>query len=54
MSDLEQFKAFTIEKYIASGGKSKKIIKKIAACENMKELLKVRSKIGMIRWNNKE
>lgn len=53
MDELEHFKAFTIEKYVASGGKSKSILKKIAACNSMKELLKIRSKIGMLRWNNK-
>ena len=53
VEELEQFKAFTIEKYITSGGKSKSILKKLAACSSMKELLKIRSKIGMFRWNNK-
>lgn len=54
MESLDHFKAFTIEKYIAGGGKSKRFIKKIAECTSMKELLRIRRTLKMVEWNNQK
>lgn len=54
MADLEHFKAFTIEKYMAGGGKSKRFIKKIAECTSMKELLRIRKTLKMVEWDNQK
>lgn len=51
---LNHFKAFTIEKYMAKGGKSKRFIKKIAECTTMKELLKIRKTLKMVEWDNQK
>ena len=53
MAELDNLIAFTIEKYTAKGGKSKSILRKIAACKTVKELLKLRAKLGMVKWENK-
>lgn len=53
MAELDELIAFTIEKYVAKGGKKKSVLKKIAECKTMKELLKLRSKLGMVKWENK-
>jgi hypothetical protein len=53
MAELDELIAFTIEKYTEKGGKSKSVLKKIAACRTIKDLLKMRSKLGMMRWENK-
>lgn len=53
MAELDELIAFTIEKYTAKGGKRKSVLKKIASCKTIKELLKLRSKLGMVKWENK-
>ena len=53
MAELDELIAFTIEKYTAKGGKKKSVLKKIAECKTIKELLKLRCKLGMIKWENK-
>jgi hypothetical protein len=53
MAELDDLIAFTVERYTARGGKSKSVLKKIAACRTIKDLLKMRSKLGMMRWENK-
>jgi hypothetical protein len=54
MEGLEHFKAFTLEKYVAGGGKSKRFMKKIAECTSMKELLTIRKTLKMVEWNNQK
>lgn len=53
MAELDELIAFTIEKYMEKGGKKKSVLKKIADCKTVKELLKLRSKLGMVKWENK-
>lgn len=53
MAELDDLIAFTIEKYTTKGGKKKSVINKLLACKTIKELLKLRKKLGMIEWENK-
>jgi hypothetical protein len=53
MAELDELIAFTVERYTAKGGKKKSVLKKIANCKNIRDLLKIRSKLGMMNWENK-
>jgi len=53
MAELDELIAFTVERYTAKGGKKKSVLKKIANCKSIKELLKIRCKLGMMNWENK-
>jgi hypothetical protein len=48
---LEKYKLFTHEAYkLKNGNITKKISLKILLCNNMKELLVLRRKLGMVDW----
>lgn len=53
MAELDELIAFTIEKYVANGGKRKSVIEKLGNCKSIKDLLKIRKRLGMMSWNNK-
>ena len=53
MAELDDLIAFTMQKYTERGGKCKKTLSRIAACKTIKDLLKVRNKLGMMKWENK-
>jgi len=53
MAELEHLIAFTIEKYTERGGRSKRILGRLASCQTIAELLKMRKRLGMMNWNNK-
>lgn len=48
---LERYKLFTLENYKLKNGKiTKKLSLKILSCNSMKELLVIRKKLGMVKW----
>jgi hypothetical protein len=53
MAELDDLIAFTVERYTAKGGKRKSVLKKIASCKTIKDLLKIRNKLGMMSWGNR-
>lgn len=53
MAELDDLIAFTVDKYVSKGGKSVAVLRKIAACRTMKQLLKLRATLGMVLWENK-